>query len=66
MDPLTMIIMADAAMTFLQKAVPAIRDAFAKGDIPAEQQAEVRRKYEELRAKGGDAFKGPEYDLSGR
>lgn len=66
MDPMTIIIAADAAMTFLQKAIPAIRDAFASGDVPVEKQAEVRAKYEQFRAAGGAAFSGPEYELSGR
>lgn len=66
MDPISILIMADAAMLFLQKAIPAIRDAFAAGDIPAEKQQEVRDKYNKLRAMGGAAFEGPEYELSGR
>ncbi len=66
MDPLTIILMADAAFTFLNKAIPAIRDAIRRGDVPKEQQAEVRRKYENLRSKGGESFSGPEYELSGR
>ena len=66
MEILAIIAMADASLAFLQKAVPAIRDAFAKGEIPADKQQEVRNKYEALRAAGGDAFSGPEYELSGR
>jgi hypothetical protein len=66
MDPITIIALADAALALIQKAVPAIRDAFAGGEIPVEQQAAVRAKYDALRAAGGDAFSGPEYELSGR
>jgi hypothetical protein len=66
MDPITVIALADAAIAFLNKAIPAIRDAFEGGEIPADKQAEVRRKYEALRAAGGAAFSGPEYELSGR
>lgn len=63
---MTLILAADAAFTFLQKAIPAIRDAYQNGDVSVEKQAEVREKYEKLRAAGGDAFSGPEYELSGR
>lgn len=66
MEIIAIIGMADAALSFLQKAVPAIRDAFARGEVPVEKQQEVRAKYEKMRALGGDAFKGPEYELSGR
>jgi hypothetical protein len=66
MDPITIIALADAALVLINKAIPAIRDAFASGEIPVEKQAEVRAKYEALRAAGGAAFQGPEYELSGR
>ncbi len=66
MDPVTILVMANAVTLLAEKLVPMIRDAFANGDIPASQQAEVRAKYEALRAVGGEAFSGPEYELSGR
>lgn len=66
MGALEIIALADAAVVFLQKAIPAIRNQFNGGEVTTEQQAEVRRKYEALRAAGGEAFSGPEYELSGR
>ncbi len=66
MDIISIIALANAAIVVVEKAVPAIRDAFSRGDIPPEKQAQVRADYEKLRALGGDAFSGPEYELSGR
>lgn len=66
MDPITILALANAAVALAEKAIPVIRDAFASGEIPDAEAAEWRDKYNRLRALGGDAFKGPEYDLSGR
>jgi hypothetical protein len=66
MDPITVLALANAAVALAQKAIPVIRDAFASGDIPDEEAAEWRKKYEALRALGGEAYSGPDYELSGR
>jgi hypothetical protein len=66
MDPITILALANAAVALAEKAVPVIRDMFASGDIPDEEAAAWRVKYDALRALGGSAFQGPEYDLSGR
>jgi hypothetical protein len=34
--------------------------------FPDEEAAEWRDKYNKLRALGGDAYSGPDYELSGR
>ncbi len=66
MDPIAILALANAAAALIEKAIPAIRDAISRGEIPPDKQAQVRSEYEKLRAKGGDAFTGPEYELSGR
>lgn len=66
MDPITILALADGVFALAAKAVPVIRDAFRSGQIPDEEAAEWRKKYEALRALGGDAFSGPDYELSGR
>ncbi len=65
-DPLTVIMMASAAIKFAKEAVPAIREMFQKDLISVEQQAEVRAHYESLRRQLGGEFTGPEWELSGR
>lgn len=66
MDPITILALANAAIALAEKAIPVIRDAFASGEIPDEEAAAWRDKYNKLRALGGDAYSGPDYELSGR
>lgn len=66
MDPITILALANAAVALAEKAIPVVRDAFAGGQIPDAEAAEWRRKYAALRALGGDAYAGPDYELSGR
>lgn len=65
MDPATLALIA-GLIGLTEKAIPMIRDAFKNGDIPDDEAAEWRKKYETLRALGGDAYSGPDYELSGR
>lgn len=66
MDPITMLALANGVIALAEKAIPVIRDAFASGDIPDAEAAEWREKYNKLRALGGDAYSGPEYELANR
>jgi hypothetical protein len=65
MDPATLALIA-GVVALAEKTIPIIRDAFKNGDIPDAEAAEWRAKYNTLRALGGDAYSGPDYDLSGR
>lgn len=66
MDPITIIALASAAFKLIQQSIPAIRDAIHGGQLTPEQEAQARAEYEKLRALAGDAYSGPEYELSGR
>jgi outer membrane protein TolC len=66
MDPITVLALASAAMKLVKEAIPAIRDAFANGEISEADQAKVRAEYDSLRAQAGGEFTGPEWELSGR
>jgi hypothetical protein len=61
-----MLALANGVIALAEKAIPVIRDAFASGAIPDAEAAEWRDKYNKLRALGGDAYSGPDYELSGR
>lgn len=65
MDPATLALIA-GIVSLAEKTIPMIRDAFKNGDIPDEEAAMWRERYNQLRALGGDAYSGPEYELSGR
>jgi hypothetical protein len=65
MDPATLALIS-GLVTLAEQTIPIIRDAFKNGDIPDEEAAEWRDKYNKLRALGGDAYSGPDYELSGR
>lgn len=65
MDPATLALI-NGLIVLTEQAIPIIRDAFASGKIPDEEAAEWRKIYENLRALGGAAYSGPEYELSGR
>lgn len=66
MDPITILALASAAMKLVKEALPAIRDAFAAGEVSEADQARVRAEYESLRTQAGGEFTGPEWELSGR
>lgn len=65
MDPATLALIA-GLITLSEKAIPIIRDAFKNGDIPDDEADAWRGKYNALRALHGEAYSGPEYELSGR
>lgn len=60
------LLLAGGILALAEKAIPIIRDMFRKGEIPDAEAAEWRRKYAALRALGGEAYSGPDYELSGR
>lgn len=66
MDPITALALAEGVIALAEKAIPVIRDLFKSGEIPDSEAAEWRDKYNKLRALGGDAYSGPDYELSGR
>lgn len=66
MEILQAISLASAATQLLQTYIPIIRDQINGGQLTPETEAQARSEYEKLRAAGGSAFSGPEYQLSGR
>lgn len=66
MEPITLISLASLSMKVIKEALPAIREAFSNGTIPASQQEHVRAEYESLRSQLGGEFTGPHWELSGR
>lgn len=61
-----MLALISGLVTLAEQSIPIIREAFKNGDIPDEEAAAWRNKYNALRALGGDAYSGPDYELSGR
>lgn len=49
LDPATLVALIDAALSFLQNAIPKIKEAFARGEISTEQQAKVDGQMQKLR-----------------
>jgi len=53
-----------AALALAEKLAPLIQQKVQSGEITAEQQLEARNRYLALRAKGDEAFTGPEWEPS--
>lgn len=66
MEPMEYIALAAAASKLIQSLLPQIRDLIHGGALTPEQEAQARADYAAYRALGGNAYAGPEYDLSGR
>lgn len=60
MEPLEYIALANAAISILETLVPKVQAAVSKGEITADQQAELHKRIDGLRP-GGTAFSGPEW-----
>lgn len=60
MNPALILALVDGALTLIEKAAPAIADAFRRGEITLEQQAALDARIAALRP-GGTAFAGPEW-----
>ena len=66
LDPISILSLASLAIKVAKDAMPAIREAFSNGTIPADQQAKVRAEYESLRLQLGGEYEGSHWSLSGR
>jgi hypothetical protein len=64
MDPITTIAAVNAAITLAETLIPRVQELFRKGEITAEQQQEVLRRYNSLKAKADGQFSGPEWQES--
>lgn len=64
MDPIAIITLAISAAKLLKDAAPEIKRMFERGEITAEQQAELMAEINAIR--NHEAFKGPEWEKSGR
>jgi hypothetical protein len=61
MDPATILSLATVAIDLVEKLLPAIDQLRLKGNITAEQQQQVRARYESLKARADGQFSGPEW-----
>lgn len=52
-----------ATLSLIEKLWPVVEDAVKKGQVSIEAQAELRAKYNALRAKADAAFEGPEWKV---
>lgn len=66
MEPMTILMLASAALKLAKEAIPAIRDAINGGELSAEDEANVRAEYESLRQQLGGEYSGSHWQLSGR
>jgi hypothetical protein len=61
MDPVTAINLAVTGLNLVEQLLPVIEQMRLSGDITAAQQAEVRARYESLKARADGQFNGPEW-----
>lgn len=64
MDPITAIAVATAAFEIAEKMAPHIKAAFERGEITAQQQAEILAKYESLQKNFAANFSAPHWQKS--
>jgi len=62
MDPITIMTLANGALTLVEALAPAIQTMVAKGQITPEQQKALDDRITALRP-GGTAFAGPEWKV---
>lgn len=55
------IIALNAALALAEKLIPLVDQAVKNGQVTVDAQAELRAKYDALRAKADAAFQGPEW-----
>lgn len=58
MDPATILNLTLASISLAEQLMPVIEQLRLSGEITAEQQAEVRRRYESLKARADGQFQG--------
>lgn len=59
-----MITAANAALALAEALIPKIRELARRGEITTEQQTELLRRVESLKAKAAGEFSGPEWQVS--
>lgn len=61
----SIVLMALGLVQLATKLIPIIEDAFRRGEIPAEKQAEVKKSIDDLRTAlaNSTAFTGPEWEV---
>lgn len=64
MDPITALAVANAAISLAETLIPQIRAWVQSGEINAEQQAELLRRYTSLKAKTEGQFVGKEWEVT--
>lgn len=63
MNPLIILNLANAAMSLIENLLPQIQQFVQKGEVTAEQQAEIKARYESLKARADGQFSGPEWQV---
>jgi hypothetical protein len=63
MDPLTTISAVNAGLALVEALLPEITRLRLKGEITVEEQREVLRRYNSLKARADGQFKGPEWQI---
>lgn len=59
MDPITILALANGALSMVEMLAPKIAELFSKGEITAEQQQLIKDRYAKLH--NGGQFDGPEW-----
>lgn len=63
MDPFTIISLINGGMKLAEDLLPLLDGMVSRGEITAEQQAQVRAKYESLKAKADGQFQGAHWQI---
>jgi hypothetical protein len=63
MDPLTILTVVNGSIKLVEQLLPVINGMASRGEISAEQQAELRAKYESLKAKADGQFQGDHWQI---
>jgi len=63
MTPANTVLVVTSALTLVEQLLPKITELASRGEISAEQQAEVRARYESLKVKAAGQFSGPEWQI---
>lgn len=66
MDPITIITMVSAALSFAKEAIPQIQEWVNNGEISKEDQEKLLAEYKSLKDRANGEFSGPEWESSGR
>jgi hypothetical protein len=58
------VMLINSALGLVEALLPKIQEMARKGEISAEQQRELRARYDSLKAKADGQFTGPEWQIS--